>query len=129
LKIYRPQKIKKLFVSKTFIRGPRGVANLNLLVDTGATYPLIDTAILQQTGYDPAVSTDRIQITTANGRITVPRIRVAQIHSLGQIAENCYVFAQTFSQESYFDGLLGMDFLERFPIEIRPYSEEIIVRA
>lgn len=129
MKIYRPKRVQRLFVAKTYLIGPVGDAKINLLVDTGATFTMIDAQILQRVGYDPSSSTDRTEVITANGRVTVPRIRVAQLHALGQRANDLSVLAHFFSQDSYFDGLLGMNFLDQFPLEIKPYTGEIVFRG
>lgn len=128
MKIYRPRKIGKLIISKTYIKGPKGGTNLNLMVDTGSTYTVIEAEILKQIGCNPATSKDTRQIITANGRVTVPWVQIAQINCFGQFLENYHVLAHVFPIEVYFDGLLGMDFLERFPLEIKPYSGEVVVR-
>ncbi len=115
-------------LSKTYVRGPKGGTNLNLLVDTGSTYTVIESEILRKIGCPPSTARDTRQIITASGRVNVPRVQVAQIHCFGQRIENYHVFAHVFPREFYFDGLLGMDFLEGFPLEIKPYSGEIVVR-
>jgi hypothetical protein len=53
-----------LIVVGAEIIGPSGVAILRLGLDTGATSTVLNVAILVAIGCDPALATDRAQITT-----------------------------------------------------------------
>jgi hypothetical protein len=58
----------------------------------------------------------------------VPVVVVSKIYCLGKIIENKEILAHTLPFGTYVDGLLGMDFLSVFKIEIRPYTGEIVVQ-
>jgi aspartyl protease family protein len=91
--------------------GPSGTAVLRLALDTGATATLVNTALLVAIGYDPALATDRVQVTTGSGIEFVPRIVVQQINALGRVRTNFPVLAHTLPPSAGVDGLLGLDFL------------------
>jgi predicted aspartyl protease len=64
--------------------GPSGSAVLRLAVDTGATGTLVNVATLVAIGYDPALASDRTQVTTGSGVEFVPRVVVERIVTVGQ---------------------------------------------
>jgi len=93
------------------VSGPSGLANLNLILDTGATTSLIRTAILISIGYDPDASTDRIPVTMGNGVEVVPRVVLNRLTALGEHRIGIPVLSHPLPQEAGVDGLLGLDFL------------------
>ena len=70
-------------IAKSEISGPLGQANLQLVLDTGATNSLIRDAILTTLGYDPGASTDRVRVAMGNGVEVVPRVVLTRLTSLG----------------------------------------------
>lgn len=129
MKIYRPHRFGELMVTKAYIRGPKGTATPRLLIDTGSTYTVIAPAILRSIGCDPATATQTVRIFTGSRPENPPYVKILQLSCLGQVVENMYVLAHSLPPEVYVDGLLGMDFLRRFPIELRPYWDEVILRS
>jgi predicted aspartyl protease len=83
-----------------------------LALDTGATNTLVNTALLVAVGYDPALSSDRTQVTTGSGVEFVPRITLSRITALGLERQNLSVLAHTLPPSSGVDGLLGLDFFQ-----------------
>ena len=81
------------------ISGPLGLANLNLILDTGATTSLIRGAILISIGYDP----DGVEV--------IPRVVLNRLTALGQHRIGIPVPSHSLPQEAGVDGLLGLDFL------------------
>ena len=120
----------KPFVSflKLIPMGVKGGATLMLLVDTGSTYTIIEPEALMSIGCDPATATASRRVFTAGGPVTLPRLSIPQFHCVGQVVEDYDALAYTLLPEVHVDELLGMDFLKRFSIEIKPRSEEIVVR-
>lgn len=78
-----------LIIARTEIEGPTGTAVLRLALDTGATGTLINAGMLVSIGYDPALTPDRVQITTGSGVEFVPHLAVSTI---GRSARNATVF-------------------------------------
>lgn len=71
-----------LIVVPAELEGPFGSAFIRLAVDTGATSTLINAAILVSLGYDPAASTNRVQVTTGSGVEFAPQVNLTRIKAL-----------------------------------------------
>jgi hypothetical protein len=56
-----------LIVVPTKIWGPKGDSILRLALDTGATRSLVNWDVTVLLGYDPAIVSERIQMTTGSG--------------------------------------------------------------
>lgn len=65
------------------VSGPLGPAYLRLILDTGATQSLVRDRVLASIGYDPASSTDRVQVAMGNGVELVPRVVVNRFTAFG----------------------------------------------
>jgi hypothetical protein len=79
---------------------------------------MISTAILVIVGYDPSVSPNRIQMTTASGVEFVPRLVIDKIEALGQERVNFSVIAHTLPPSASVDGVLGLDFFRNQELTI-----------
>jgi hypothetical protein len=62
-------------------------------------------------GYDPALTPQRIQVTTGSGVEFVPRITLDKIVALGQERTHFPVLGHTLPPSAGIDGLLGLDFV------------------
>ena len=100
------------------IEGPSGKAVLRLALDTGATSTVIDVNLLVAMGYDPALATERVEMTTGSGIEYTPRIILSQILAMGQSYQDFPVLAHTLPPTAGVDGLLGLDFLRDKVIHI-----------
>ncbi len=98
------------------LHGPQGVVVLELLVDTGAALSLISPVILRAIGVDPSEAETRQRIATASGYIVAPVITIPRLECLGQRYDQYRVLAHALPFGSALNGVLGMDFLERFPL-------------
>ena len=100
-----------LVVVPAALEGPAGVAILRLALDTGATGTLVNAGMLVALGYDPALVSERIQVTTGSSVEFVPRVTVDRITALGQERAGFTVLCHTLPASAGVDGLLGLDFL------------------
>ena len=107
-----------LIIVRAQLMGPSGSAIVRLALDTGATSTLINTGMLVAVGYDPALSPDRVQVTTGSGVEFVPRIKLDKITALGQERSDFAVLCHTLPTSASVDGLLGLDFLRRRKLTI-----------
>lgn len=112
------KRIGNLLVTKAAIAGPDGTKVLILLVDTGSTYTIVPTEILEATGCSPIQSKEHIRIITGSGTIISPRVGVLSFYCLGKRLRQFKVVAHTLPPDSAVDGLLGMDFLTKFKARI-----------
>ncbi len=81
-----------------------------LALDTGATGSMINWDIAVLLGYNPALSEERIRITTGSGIEFVPQIRIEKIEIPGRFVENFPILCHTLPPGATIDGLLGLDF-------------------
>lgn len=100
-----------LVVVRAILSGPAGEAIAHLAIDTGATETMISNAALVSLGYDPALSIERRQVTTASTVEFMPRIAVTRLRAIGAEIANFKVLAHTLPTSASVDGVLGLDFL------------------
>ena len=84
-----------------------------------------DLAVLL--GYDPAVSKDRVQVTTGSAVEFAPRILVESIEALGRLRRDFPLLCHTLPPSATVDGLLGLDFMRggRLVIDFRTGTVEL----
>ena len=99
-----------LIIIRAEFFGPSGSVILRLALDTGATGTLVNVGMLVAIGYDPALTANRVQVTTGSGVEYTPLITVDKIIALGQERINFPVLCHTLPPSASVDGLLGLDF-------------------
>ncbi len=100
-----------LVIVQAQLWGPVGSIVLRMALDTGATQTLINATPLVWVGYDPALSSERVQITTGCSIEFAPLVNIQRIGALGQVRGNLSVLCFTLPPSADIDGLLGLDFL------------------
>lgn len=90
--------------------GPTGSAVLKFALDTGATKTMSNAAPLIAIGYDPILTTKRVQVTTGSGIEFASLIEIERVNALGQKRTNFPVLCYTLPASTNIDGLLGLDF-------------------
>ena len=128
MKIHRVGRIGALMVTTAYVRGPKSIAYPFLMIDIGSTYTIIRTKLLEDIGYTPASAATHKRIVTASKYENLPVVKVEQFNCLGVFTADFDVLAHTLPHGIPVDGLLGMDLLRQFPIEIRPYRNEVVLR-
>lgn len=101
---------KGLILIPTKLWGPNGDTILQLALDTGATSCIVNWDILILLGYDPAIISKRIKMTTGSGIEFVPQIAIEEIEALGLKRWNFSVLCHTLPPSATVDGVLGLDF-------------------
>jgi Aspartyl protease len=104
---FNPQ--EGLIVVPARLFGPAGDAIVRLALDTGATSTLINTEVLVLLGYDLAMASDRIQVTTSSGIEFCPRLAVERIEAVGRTLERFPLLCHTLPPSTQVDGLLCLD--------------------
>ena len=94
--------------------GPETSLRTEAILDTGASYSLIPWFLAEDLGYDPAVSSERITVTTASGTETIPLIRLKALEAMGRRAENLLMGVHDLPPQARVSALLGLNFLRRF---------------
>jgi clan AA aspartic protease (TIGR02281 family) len=125
-KIYRCNRQQNVLWLRVAV-GRSGDAPLliRLLVDTGASYTVLPTRVLQRVGCNLDETLEKKKIVTANGTIDVPIVTVPWFNCLGIKRENYPVVALDLPVSSFTDGLLGMDFLREVGAVIDVANAEI----
>ncbi len=91
---------------------------IKMIVDTGATYTTIPWSIAESLGYEPHLSEDKATITTAEGVIKVPLIKIDKMNVLEKGAKDVTVMVHDLPETSRVDGLLGLSYLRNFKLTI-----------
>jgi clan AA aspartic protease (TIGR02281 family) len=103
-----------IILRRVKIRGPAGVREIDVILDTGAVYTVIAWDVAKDIGYDPAISERRMPIVTANGVIEAPLITVERIQVAELQAEAVDVVCHDIPEMAGIEGLLGLSFLRHF---------------
>lgn len=95
-------------------------------VDTGATYTVISQKLADALQLRPTTTTPRITLQTANGRIQVPLLTLDSL-AIGNL-ESSHITAaiHQFDDDSIIEGLLGLNFLNRFQMTIDARARQLI---
>lgn len=117
-----------LIIVRAHVWAPSGArAELEMVLDTGASVTVVAPAVLDRLGYSPrdghAITTMRSAIGEEPGYL----IRVARLRALGHEVGGFSVHAHDLPEGFEIHGLLGLNFLRHFNYEIR--SEEGCIRA
>ncbi len=105
--------------------GPRGYRELLLVIDTGSGATSIEPPILEALGYSSADAILRTRVPMPAGVQHAHLLRVQRFYALGTELASFEVQALALDDEYSIDGLLGMNFLERFNFTVRPVEREI----
>ena len=90
--------------------------NVFVVLDTGASTTMIPTQVAADLGYD--ISNPNQQIVTASGIVLAKRITVRKLTAIGETVENIDVVCHDLPQGSIIEGLLGLNFLRHFDVNI-----------
>jgi clan AA aspartic protease (TIGR02281 family) len=95
------------------------------IIDTGATYTSISQEMAEQMGLD-LQHCEKVYITTANGRIEVPKVVIDTLSVNGLEAHNVEATVIQVRRGSSFAGLLGLSFIRQFVLTIDPQAGQLI---
>ncbi|MEB3286457.1 MAG: TIGR02281 family clan AA aspartic protease [Vampirovibrionales bacterium] len=95
------------------------------ILDTGATYTSISRELAQGLGLD-TTNGEKVHITTANGRIDVPKVVIDHLRIDGVEAEQVQATVIDVRPDSTFSGLLGLSFIRQFKMTIDPTQNQLV---
>lgn len=125
-KIYRLSRSGNCLVVNAAVSSNNNqVRKIKLLLDTGSSYTVIRSSLLQSLGYNCQQALNTLKITTAKGVINVPKITVSSFSCLVYQINNFSLVAYDLPAVTYVEGLLGIDFFNRFPLMIYPQKAEV----
>lgn len=96
------------------------------ILDSGATYTTISRAMAQDLGYDLSKS-PTVTVTTANGKVSMPRIMLKSITLNGYTVENVEATVMDMPANVQFSGLLGLNFIRRQRLTIDAASDQLVL--
>jgi len=104
--------------------------DIEVALDTGATTTSIPIYVASALGYSISNPKDRREVVTGSGIEEVPIIEIKALTAIGQTIENIEVMCHDLPPDAYVEGVLGLNFLMNFDvnisfstgtIELRPY--------
>jgi predicted aspartyl protease len=115
----------ELIVVDAVVAGPRGTGFGTLVLDTGAALTTLAPSFVKAIGYGPRDGFRRTSVRTAISKETGYVLRLSDFAVLGFRTPNLpvNVFELGFDD---IDGLLGMNFLRHFNVEIRCAERRIL---
>jgi clan AA aspartic protease (TIGR02281 family) len=118
---------KNALIVDAFINQGRNQVDGVFIIDTGATYTSISRDMADKLGLD-LTHCETVFITTANGRIEVPKVTLQKLNVNGLEAYNVEATVIPLRKESSFAGLLGLSFIRQFVLTIDPQANQLIFR-
>ncbi len=93
------------------IYGVEKIGYFTFIIDTGASYSIINEKLLKPIGYskNDFFKTERLNGFAGNS-ISVDFLKVKTFNCLGLIRRNFEIGAMEFSPRAFYDGILGIDF-------------------
>jgi clan AA aspartic protease (TIGR02281 family) len=98
-----------LLVPVGFAKNP----TVKFLLDTGASYTMLSPKLAQELGLETLKAKRTIAIVTANGKVNVPLLQVPELRLGKALLKNVEVLIQPLDSRLGFEGLLGMNALNR----------------
>jgi predicted aspartyl protease len=95
-----------------------------IALDTGASITTLSKDVLHLAGYDVFGGVTR-RITTASGVEFVKEVTIDRLMLGGIVLNDVMVYAHTFPQESFSSGVLGINVLSLFDVNLL-FSKQII---
>lgn len=123
---FRYRREKRLIVIEAAVYGKNGRTSCSFVLDTGASMTTIDPSITDLLGYSAQEAVGFSTVSSAVGKERGYRLRLAAFETLGQHIPN-YEIACHDLKDKGVEGLIGMDFLERFRWCVDPQRQVIAI--
>ena len=126
---YQLQKRGNLLLLNAAIGKSDGTAHkIRLLLDTGSSYTVLNSHLLESLGYDLQVS-QQVSVFAANGKVDAPIIVASWLNLLGQRLKSYSIVAHALPTGVFVDGLLGIDLLTHLEAVIDIPKAEIMTES
>lgn len=117
---------KRLIVIPVTLYGKHGYLMSEFVLDTGASFSIIDHSLAFSLGYSPREGTGVSSIRSAVGKETGYRLTIEGVEALGKKFEKVEIACHDLKEQGV-EGLIGMPFLERFEWCLHPQKQMISV--
>lgn len=114
-----------LIVVDALVTGPSGKASVKLVIDTAAVLTTLVPSVASSIGFTAASSIRPTVTRTATAAESGYLVQLVELATLGVMAAGVHVNVADLGYGV--DGLLGMNFLLDYNIEIRPAERRILV--
>ncbi len=105
-----------IILRRVGFEGPVASREVDMILDSGAMYSAISWELAKDLGYDPAGSSVRVPIITANGVIEVPKLVVKRMGFRELFVDQAEVICHDIPELAEIEGLLGLSFLKYFRV-------------
>lgn len=109
----------QLILIPVTVIGPRKPHAARMILDTGASYTMVDPDILVDVGYDLAQAPESRPITTASGTEYCSFIKIKALTALGYTMKGVEICVHSLPPNLPVRGLLGLNFLRHFNLHLR----------
>lgn len=111
------------------LTGPLGERWTQAILDTGATYTMFPPAVLRAIGCEPTTGADTVKIITASTVEYVPLIQIPSLEVFGKTVDNIQSVSHILPQSAPAQGLIGINALQQFNIELNFLENRMVVRT
>ncbi len=92
--------------------------NVRVALDTAASTTAIPTEVAMDLGYDLVNPKEEVDVVTGSGIELMKRITVRKLTAIQETIEDIDVLCHDLPADSVVDGVLGLNFLQHFDINI-----------
>ena len=117
--------LPEILVCVALVKSKAGQKLLRLAVDTGSSFTVIPYEAVIKLGLDPTQAQEKETIVAANGLVYAPVVEIPLFGALGVELHRFKVLCHDLPGQSRVEGVLGLDFLSRFP-PYRKFREEVL---
>jgi predicted aspartyl protease len=117
---------RELIIVRAEISGPATRTAARLVLDTGAAATMLVPEVIERIGYTRRDSFKKAKLHTAVGEENGYWIRVAELTVLGVTTPDFALAVFPLGHQDI-DGLVGMNLLRHFNVEVRPAERRILV--
>lgn len=123
---YRYRVDKKLIVIPVLLYGKRGRVKSQFILDTGASFTIIDHSLASILGYSAREGTGLSTVSSVVGKERGYRVIIQALEALGKKLSQMEVACHDLKEQGV-EGLIGMSFLEQFDWCVHPEHKMISV--
>lgn len=108
----------RVIVVPVQLAGPSKATERDLVLDTGASYVMVASRVLEDIGYAITDMDRTIRVTTASGIEDLPLVKLDAVTALGVTVHGVEAVCHDLPAGSGVDGLLGLSFLRHLDLNL-----------